>query len=126
MSKYTKKHAKSGIDIRLPKIECIPNMNKDFEITIEIPEYTSVCPKTGLPDFGKITIKYVPSKLCIELKSLKYYIIGYRNVGIFYENIVNKILEDVVSACEPRSAIVTGNFNARGGMTAIIEARYPR
>jgi 7-cyano-7-deazaguanine reductase len=126
MSKYTKKHARSGIDIKLPKIECIPNMHKDFEITIEIAEYTSVCPKTGLPDFGKITIKYIPNKLYIELKSLKYYIIGFRNMGIFYENIVNKILNDVVAACEPKSAIVTGNFDSRGGMTAIIEARYPR
>jgi 7-cyano-7-deazaguanine reductase len=126
MSKYTAKHAISGVKTILPAIECIPNMHKDYEITIDIPEYTSVCPKTGLPDFGRITIKYMPNKLCLELKSLKYYIIGYRNMGIFYENIVNRILEDVVKACKPKSAAVTGNFNSRGGMTAVIEARYPR
>ena len=125
MSGYTRKHAESGRNTKLPKIDCIPNMHKDYEITIDIPEYTSMCPKTGLPDFGMITIKYVPDKLCIELKSLKYYIVGYRNLGIFYENIVNKILDDIVSACRPKRAAVTGQFNARGGMTAVIEARYP-
>ena len=125
MGKYTKKHALSGIEAKLPKIECIPNTHKDYEITISIPEYTSVCPKTGLPDFGTITVKYVPDKYCIELKSLKYYIIGYRNLGIFYENIVNRILGDVVSACKPKQAVITGQFNARGGMTATIEARHP-
>ncbi|MFH1710285.1 MAG: preQ(1) synthase [bacterium] len=124
MSRYTKIHARSGIKAKLPKIECIPNSHKDYEITIEIPEYTSMCPKTGLPDFGKINIKYVPDKFCIELKSLKYYIIGYRDLGIFYENIVNKILDDVVSACKPKRAVVTGQFNARGGMTAVIEASH--
>jgi 7-cyano-7-deazaguanine reductase len=126
MSRYTKAHALAGTASKLPKIECIPNSHRDYEITIEIPEYTSVCPKTGLPDFGKITIKYVPDKLCIELKSLKYYIIGFRNLGIFYENIVNRILNDVVSACRPKRAAVTGQFNPRGGMTAIIEAKYPK
>jgi len=126
MSKYTKKHALSGIRTNLPRIECIPNSHKDYEITIDIPEYTSVCPKTGLPDFGTIVIKYVPNKLCLELKSLKYYIIGYRNLGIFYENIVNRILDDVVAACRPKKASVIGYFNARGGMTVEIEARFPR
>jgi len=126
MGKYTKKHAQSGIDTKLPKIECIPNAHRDYEITISIPEYTSVCPKTGLPDFGTITIRYMPDKYCIELKSLKYYVIGYRNLGIFYENVVNRILNDVVSACKPKWAVVTGQFNARGGMTATIEAGYPR
>ena len=125
VGKYTKKHAKSGNDAELPKIECIPNTHKDYEITISIPEYTSVCPKTGLPDFGTITIRYMPDKSCVELKSLKYYIIGFRNLGIFYENIVNRMLKDLVSACRPKWAVVTGQFNARGGMTAVIEARYP-
>lgn len=124
MGKYTKKHAKAGISIKLPNIECIPNMHKDYEITISIPEYTSICPKTGLPDFGTITIRYMPDKFCIELKSLKYYIIGYRNLGIFYENIVNRILDDVVSACKPKWAVVTGEFSARGGIKAAIEAKY--
>jgi 7-cyano-7-deazaguanine reductase len=126
MSDYTNKHAASGTKNALPKIECIPNMHKDYEITITIPEYTSVCPKTGLPDFGTIVIKYVPDKLCVELKSLKYYIIGYRDLGIFYENIVNRILDDIVRACRPKQASVAGHFNARGGMTATIEAEYPR
>lgn len=126
MSRYTKDQALSGIGAKLPQIATIPNQHKDYEITIDIPEYTSVCPKTGLPDFGRITIKYVPDKLCIELKSLKYYIIGYRNLGIFYENIVNKILNDTVAACRPKRAVVTGYFNARGGMTAVIEASHPR
>jgi len=126
MSKYTKQHPLSGTAAKLPRIECIPNNHKDYEITIEIPEYTSVCPKTGLPDFGKITIKYIPNKFCLELKSLKYYIISYRNLGIFYENIVNRILDDVVRACKPKRAAVIGDFNARGGMTAVIEAKYPR
>ena len=125
VGKYTKKHAKSGIEDKLPKIECIPNTHRDYEITINIPEYTSVCPKTGLPDFGTIIIRYMPDKHCIELKSLKYYVIGFRNLGVFYENIVNRILKDLVSACRPKWAIVTGQFNARGGMTAVIEARYP-
>jgi 7-cyano-7-deazaguanine reductase len=126
MSKYTKKHAQSGIGESLPKIECIPSLHKGYDVTINIPEYTSVCPKTGLPDFGTIIIKYMPDRSCVELKSLKYYINGYRNLGIFYENIANKILDDVVNACKPKWAVVTGHFNARGGMTATVEARYPR
>jgi len=77
----------------LPEIETFPNQFPDYEITIEIPEYTSVCPKTGLPDFGLITISYIPDKKVIELKSLKMYILAYRNLGIFYENAVNRILE---------------------------------
>lgn len=124
MTKYTKKHAKAGTSIELPKIECIPNMHKDYEVTISVPEYTSICPKTGLPDFGTITIKYMPDNFCIELKSLKYYIIGFRNLGIFYENIVNRILQDIVSACKPKWAVVTGEFSARGGIKASIEAKY--
>ena len=116
----------SGAAAKLPKIECIPNMHRDYEITISIPEYTSICPKTGLPDFGTIMIKYVPDKYCVELKSLKYYIIGYRNLGIFYENVVNRILQDFVSACRPKRVVVTGEFNARGGIKATVEARYPQ
>lgn len=123
---YTDKYAKAGIKEKLPKIECWPNQYKDYEITISIPEYTSICPRTGLPDFGTITIRYVPNKLCVELKSLKYYMLGYRNLGIFYENAVNRILRDVVSACEPKWCIVTGEFNVRGGMKTAVEARYGR
>jgi len=124
MGKYTKKHAKSGLDAKLPKIERIPNMHKKYEITITIPEYTSICPKTGLPDFGTIMIKYMPGRFCVELKSLKYYIIGYRNLGIFYENAVNKILKDFVRAVKPKWAVVTGEFNPRGGIKTIVEAKY--
>lgn len=121
---YTDKHAAAGIKERLPKIECWPNQFKDYEITISIPEYTSICPRTGLPDFGTITIRYVPNKLCVELKSLKYYILGYRNLGIFYENAVNRILKDVVRACKPKWCIVSGEFNIRGGMKTTVEAKY--
>jgi len=106
------------------RIEVFPNKHKGYEVDIEIPEYTSVCPKTGLPDFGTIKIRYMPDKSCIELKSLKYYIIGYRNMGIFYENVVNKILKDVVSACKPKWCIVTGEFSARGGIRTNVIAKY--
>lgn len=126
MKEYTEEHAKSGIKEKLPEIECWPNQFKDYEIIITIPEFTSVCPKTGLPDFGTITIRYVPDKLCLELKSLKLYINAYRNLGIFQENAVNRILEDIVRACKPKWAKVTGDFNIRGGMKTTIEAFYPR
>lgn len=125
MQHYTKEHARSGIDVPLPKIECFENQFKNYEITISIPEFTSVCPRTGLPDFGTITIQYVPDKWCVELKSLKMYILGYRNLGIFYENAVNRILRDFVKASKPVRAIVRGEFNVRGGMKSIIEASYP-
>lgn len=125
MSDYTEEHARSGIDAPLPEIECWPNQYPDYEITIAIPEYTAVCPKTGLPDFGTITIRYVPAKLCLELKSLKDYINAYRNLGIFYENAVNRILQDVVHACQPKWAIVRGDFTPRGGMKSSIEVKYP-
>jgi 7-cyano-7-deazaguanine reductase len=123
---YTKEHAKSGIDAKLPKIEVWPNQFPRYEITIVNGEYTSVCPKTGLPDFGTITIHYVPNKQCVELKSLRQYFLAYRNLGIFYENAVNKILRDFVAACRPRWARVKGEFTSRGGMHSIIEARFPR
>ena len=99
---------------------------KDYEITIEIPEYTAICPKTNLPDFGTITLHYMPDKECLELKALKMYIHAYRNLGIFYENAVNKILRDVVAACRPLSAKVIGEFTTRGGMRSVIEAEYRR
>lgn len=125
MRQYKKEHARAGIDTPLPKIECFENQFKNYEITISIPEFTSVCPRTGLPDFGTITIRYIPNKWCVELKSLKMYILGYRNLGIFYENAVNRILKDFVRACKPVQAIVTGEFNVRGGMKSTIEASYP-
>ena len=122
---YNERHAKSGITVPLPDIETFPNQYKGYEITIEIPEYTAICPKTGLADFGTITLHYMPDKHCLELKSLKMYIHAYRNVGIFYENSVNRILQDVLKACRPVRATVTGTFAARGGIRSVIEARFP-
>src|SRR5260370_4937938 len=91
---YTEQHARSGINTELPTIECWPNQFPGYEITIAMPEFTSICPKTGLPDFGTITVRYHPDKLCLELKSLKGYFMAYRSLGIFYENAVNRILRD--------------------------------
>ena len=117
-------HARSGINVALPPLASWPNQFSGYEITITLPEYTAICPKTGQPDFGTITIRYTPDRLCIELKSLKIYIQGFRNLGIFYENAVNRILRDVVKVCRPLRATVTGEFNVRGGMRSVIEARY--
>jgi 7-cyano-7-deazaguanine reductase len=125
-TEYTEKEARAGLKAKLPEIQTFPNQFPDYEITVEIPEYTSVCPKTGLPDYGKITLWYIPDKKVIELKSLKMYILGYRNLGIFYENAVNRILEDVVKACQPKKALVRGEFTPRGGLKSAVEARYPR
>jgi 7-cyano-7-deazaguanine reductase len=97
---------------------------RDYLITHNAPEFTSVCPKTGQPDFGTITIEYIPDNLCIELKSLKFYLNSYRNDGIFYESVTNKILGDLVSVCKPRFMKVTGTFNVRGGISSIIKAEY--
>lgn len=119
MPEYTEEHARSGIDAPLPSIECWPNQYPGYEISICMPEFTSICPKTGLPDFGTITIKYRPDKLCIELKSLKGYFQAYRNLGIFYENAVNRILRDIVAATQPVAARVIGEFNTRGGMKSV-------
>ena len=126
MRRMTEKEAKAGLSVRLPAIETFANQFPDYEIAIEIPEFTSVCPKTGLPDFGTLVVRYVPRARCLELKSLKDYILGYRNLGIFYENAVNRILEDVVKACRPVRATVMGRFNPRGGLRSVIEAHYPR
>jgi 7-cyano-7-deazaguanine reductase len=126
MSQYTLKHAKAGLKEKLPAIECFANQFKNYEITILIPEYTAICPRTSLPDFGKITIRYMPDKLCAELKSLKMYILAYRQLGIFYENAVNRILDDFVKAAKPKWAVVTGEFSSRGGISSNIEAQYPR
>lgn len=126
MPRMTEKEAKAGLKEKLPAIETFPNQFPDYEIRVEFPEFTSICPKTGLPDFGTIAIRYVPKKHCMELKSLKMYLIAYRNLGIFYENAVNRILEDVVKATQPVGATVTGEFNPRGGLTSVVEANYPR
>lgn len=107
-------------------IETFPNPRpeRDFEIAIDCPEFTSVCPKTGLPDFGTIRIRYVPDQQCIELKALKYYLMAYRNEGIFYEAATNKILDDLVAACRPRRMTVIGDFTARGGITTRVTTEY--
>jgi 7-cyano-7-deazaguanine reductase len=123
---YTEEHARAGVKAELPEIETWPNQFPGYDIQIEIPEFTSVCPKTGLPDFGKITLRYRPAKLCVELKSLKLYLLAYRNLGIFNENIVNRILEDVVAAAKPESATVIGEFTPRGGLATTVTASWPR
>ena len=126
MPEYSEKEAKAGLTEKLPDIETFPHQYPDYEISIEIPEFTSVCPKTKLPDFGTLRIRYVPKKLCLELKSLKMYILAYRNLGIFYENAVNRILEDIVASCNPVKASVTGEFNPRGGLKSVVTAHFPR
>ena len=103
-----------------------PRPERDYEIAIECPEFTSLCPKTGLPDFGAIRIRYSPDARCIELKSLKYYIIEFRNRGIFYEAVTNQILDDLVAACQPRRMTVVGDFSVRGGIKTVVTATYTR
>ena len=124
MSSYTEQHAKSGLKVKLPSLDTFPNQFQGYEITISYPEFTSICPKTGLPDFGVIHLKYMPQKYCLELKSLKMYMLSYRDVGIFYENVVNRILNDLVKSCHPKWMMVKGVFNARGGMLGIAQTKY--
>jgi 7-cyano-7-deazaguanine reductase len=126
MPDYTDTHAKAGIKARLPKLDTWPNQFPGYEITIRFPEYTSVCPKTGLPDAGTITIQYQPNRDCLELKALKMYLLAYRNLGIFYENAVNRMLRDVVAAVRPAWCRVTGDFTPRGGLTTTVEACWPQ
>jgi 7-cyano-7-deazaguanine reductase len=124
---YTDEHAEAGIKAYLPEIECWPNQYPNgYEIEIGMPEFTSVCPKTGLPDHGTLVLRYVPDRLCLELKSLKMYTLAYRNLGIFQENAVNRMLEDVVAAAEPVRATLTGDFLPRGGVHTRITASYDR
>ena len=103
-----------------------PQPNRDYEIAIRCPEFTSVCPKTGLPDFGEIRITYVPDLLCIELKALKYYLVEFRNKGIFYENVTNQILDDLVEVCKPRRMTVVGDFSVRGGIKTEVTVEYAK
>lgn len=123
---YTDEHARSGIDTLLPAIEAWPSQFQGYEIETVVPEFTSVCPKTGLPDFGKLTIRYVPGDVCFELKSFKLYILAYRNLGIFYENAVNRILRDLVDALQPESITVIGDFTPRGGISTKVTASWKR
>ena len=101
-----------------------PRPERPFEIAIDCPEFTSMCPKTGLPDFGTIHIRYVPDATCIELKSLKYYLLEFRNKGIFYESVTNQILDDLVGAIQPRRMTVVGDFSVRGGIKTVVTAAY--
>jgi 7-cyano-7-deazaguanine reductase len=124
---YTDQHAEAGVRAELPEIECWPNQYRTgYEIEIVMPEFTSVCPKTGLPDHGTLTLRYVPDKLCLELKSLKMYTLAYRNLGIFQENVVNRMLADVVRTARPLRASVEGDFAPRGGIASRITASFER
>ena len=124
--RYTDEHAAAGLKKEFPEIETWPNQFPAYEILIDVPEFTSVCPKTGLPDFGGLTLRYMPDRRCLELKSFKEYLLEFRNLGIFQENIVNRVLEDVVKAARPKWAIVKGDFRPRGGIGTTVEARWPR
>ncbi len=100
------------------------NRERDYEIEISCPEFTCVCPKTGQPDFATIIIKYVPDRLCVELKSLKLYLFSYRNAGEFHEHATNTILEDLITVCDPKTIEVTGDFNVRGGIKTTVRATH--
>ena len=126
MPGYTEAHAKAGITARLPELETWPNQFPGYTIRTTFPEYTSICPKTGLPDYGTISIEYEPRRECLELKALKHYLFAYRNLGIFYENAVNRMLRDIVAATKPVWCTVRGEFTPRGGLTTTVEARWPR
>ena len=129
MPEYNEQHAKSGLKTRLPRLETFPNQFPRYTIRIEIPEYTAICPKTGLPDFGTIVLEYEPVRRVLELKSLKEYVLAYRNLGIFYENAVNRMLRDFAAAARPRWCRVTGRFATRGGMFStitVVKGKAPR
>jgi 7-cyano-7-deazaguanine reductase len=124
---YTDEHAEAGVRAELPKIETWPNQYRTgYQIEIVMPEFTSVCPRTGLPDHGTLTLRYVPDKVCMELKSLKTYTLAYRNLGIFQENVVNRMLADIVKTTHPISASLEGAFTPRGGVYTKITADWSR
>ena len=124
---YTDEHALSGVKAPLPEIEVWPNQYATgYEIEIEMPEFTSICPKTGLPDHGTLVLRYTPDKYCLELKSLKMYTLAYRNLGIFQENVVNRMLADVVKYAKPLRAELSGDFLPRGGVHTRVTAAYER
>src|SRR3954468_1323529 len=125
-AQYTDEHAEAGVNAELPDIETWPNQYTGYEVEIVMPEFISVCPKTGLPDHGTLRLVYIPDKLCLELKSLKMYTLAYRNLGIFQENAVNRMLADVVSAADPVQATVIGDWAPRGGMSTRVTAKYRR
>lgn len=116
------------MDKKLKLLEVFKNeyVNRSYLITHIAPEFTSLCPKTGQPDFGKISIEYIPDKLCIELKSLKIYLNSYRSDGIFYESVTNRILDDLIRVCKPRYMKITAEFNVRGGISSVILTEYKK
>ena len=124
---YTDDHAEAGVRAVLPEIEVWPNQYQTgCEIEIEMPEFTSICPKTGLPDHGILILRYIPDKFCLELKSLKMYALAYRNLGIFQENVVNRMLADIVKYAKPLQASLLGDFMPRGGVHTKVTATYLR
>ncbi len=125
-SSYAGPVSKSLASLRLPALEVVPNhyKNREYVVRFEIPEFTCVCPKTGLPDFATLKIEYVPGATLIELKALKYYVTAYRNHGIFHEAVANKVLEDLVKACKPRKARLEADFNVRGGIHTVVTTNY--
>ena len=124
MSDYTKEHAEKWHE--RPEIEAWPNQfsDRDYTIAITIPEFSCVCPKTGLPDYATIYIDYVPDKTCMELKSLKMYMHSFRDVGVFHENVANLIRDDIIKSCNPRELTVETDFNVRGGIHTTVTAFY--
>jgi len=127
MPRYTDRHAALGVRDALPGLETWPSQYPaDYEVAITIPEFTSICPKTGLPDFATLTVTYVPDRRCVELRSLKEYVNAFRSLGIFNENVVNRVLGDLVRALKPRRMAVRGVFTPRGGIQTTVEARFPR
>ncbi len=126
MAKAYANCAESGLEAKLPRIETWASQFPKTTITIIDPEYNAICPKTGLPDFGTVTVQYEPDQKCIELKSFKMYMTAYRDIGIFYENAVNRMLRDLVKAVQPVWMMVVGEFNARGGIKTRVEVRHDR
>ena len=113
-------------NLALPSIEVFQNIypDRNYRIDMAIPEFTAICPKTGLPDFGTILLSYRPNEFCLELKSLKEYVTAYRDIGIFHENVVNRMLDDLVKACQPRWLRLHGDYNVRGGIKTRVTATY--
>lgn len=115
-------------NLETPEIEVFSNIydDRDYRIDLQFGEFTAICPKTGLPDFGEIHISYIPDRFCLELKSLKEYFFFFRNVGIFHENVVNRVLDDLVRACSPRRLRIHVDYNVRGGIRTRVSALYRR
>jgi len=115
-------------DLDIPKIKRWENkyLDRDYTVSIKTDEFTCICPKTGLPDYATICIDYIPDKYCVELKSFKLYLLTYRNVGIFHEHVINRILDDFIASCKPRRANIIGEFGSRGGIRTTVSREYER